>query len=85
MHTSLRVADRGLGQRIIQGVSDGADRRNQLGQHQRLGEMYCSVLGSGIRVIDPCALGLSLVEWFCEDVREMLPSMASADRRGCRR
>ena len=36
--------DRRFGQRIIEGIPDGPDRRNQSLQHQRLSEIYCGVL-----------------------------------------
>src|SRR6202040_908513 len=36
----------------VQGVPDGADRRDQPVEHQRLGEMHCSVMRSGIGVMD---------------------------------
>ncbi len=46
------TARRSLAQRVIEGVCDGADRWDQSGQLQRFGEMQCSVLRSGIRVMN---------------------------------
>src|SRR5271166_2669684 len=44
--------DRGFAQRVVQGVADGTDRRYQPFQHQRLAVMYCSVLTSGVAMMD---------------------------------
>ena len=42
--------DRGLAERVVQGVADGPDRRDQSFKHQRLAVMYCGVLTSGVGV-----------------------------------
>src|ERR1700694_3690907 len=44
--------DRGLAKRVVQGVADGPDRRDQPFEHQCLAVMYCGVLTSGVRIMD---------------------------------
>src|ERR1700681_1952076 len=57
-HTlGLVQPDRRLAERVVQGVADGPDRRDQPFQHQCLAVMYCGVLTSGVAVVD------RVVEW----------------------
>src|SRR5215208_5111409 len=44
--------DRGFAQRIVQGVADGTDRRDQSLQHQCFSVMYCGVLTSGVAMMN---------------------------------
>ena len=56
-HSVSLETDGGLAQCVVQGVADGTDRSDQPFQHQRLAVMYCSVLASGVAMMD------RVVEW----------------------
>lgn len=48
--------DGGLGERVVQGISDAADRRDQPGQHECLAESHRGVLRTRVRVVDRAAV-----------------------------